>query len=74
MTNNESMMRLYLNNPITDLLIREYIDKCKLTGCDGCIAEYHCIENCLKIGRYPDDSCSEKLKSYLETRFSNKEP
>ena len=51
-----------------DLLIKEYLDKCQYTGCDGCIAEIYCIENNLRTDRYPQRDCPEKLKAYLKRR------
>ena len=48
-----------------DRIIKEYLSKCKETGCDGCIAEFYCIENSLRYDRYPQKDCSEKLKKYL---------
>lgn len=48
-----------------DLLCKEYISKCEEIGCDGCIAEYYCIENHLRADRYPQKDCIDKLKSYL---------
>ena len=48
-----------------DRLCEEYLSKCKETGCDGCIAEFYCIENNLRTDRYPQNDCPEKLKAYL---------
>lgn len=48
-----------------DLLIKEYLSKCNETGCDGCIAEFYCIENHLRTDRYPQKDCPKKLKDYL---------
>ena len=48
-----------------DRVIVEYLSKCKETGCDGCIAEFYCIENNLRTDRYPQKDCPEKLKEYL---------
>lgn len=49
-----------------ELLVKEYLDKCKEAGCDGCIAEYYCIENNLRTDRFPKSDCPEKLKAYLK--------
>ena len=46
-------------------LCKEYLSKCEESGCDGCIAEFHCIENSLRSDKYPQKDCSEKLKKYL---------
>ena len=48
-----------------DRIIREYLGKCNEYGCDGCIAEFYCIENNLRKDRYPQKDCSDKLKAYL---------
>ena len=48
-----------------DMICKEYLSKCKETGCDGCIAEFYCIENNLRHDRYPQEDCLEKLKDYL---------
>ena len=52
-----------------DLIVREYLSKCNQSGCDGCIAEYYCIENGLKTDRYPQQDCQNKLKDYLRQRI-----
>lgn len=49
-----------------DLICAEYIDKCRESGCDGCIAEYYCIENGLRHSRGPEKGCKERLKQYLQ--------
>ena len=53
-----------------ELIIREYLEKLKTNfeGCDGCIAEYYCINNQLKTTRSPQAGCPEKLKAYLRQR------
>ena len=48
-----------------EIVVKEYLSKCNITGCDGCIAEFWCIENDLRTSRYPQDNCPEKLKAYL---------
>lgn len=48
-----------------DRLCKEYLSKCKGVGCDGCIAEFYCIENGLRSDRYPQEDCQKKLKDYL---------
>lgn len=53
-----------------ELLIKEYLSKCRESGCDGCIAECYCIENHLRKSRYPQDDCVEKLKNYLQNKLS----
>lgn len=55
-----------------DLLTKEYLDKCMLYGCDSCFAEYFCIENNLRNGRYPEKNCVDKIKVYLKHRGKNK--
>lgn len=49
-------------------LCKEYLSKCRESGCDGCIAEYYCIKNHLRTGRYPQDGCVEKLQKYLRNK------
>ena len=56
-----------------NLIIKEYLSKCELIGCDGCIAEFYCIENCLRTSRYPDENCPQKLKDYLRKLYEKKE-
>lgn len=51
-----------------ELLVVEYLSKCKEYGCDSCIAQIFCIENNLRTSRYPQDDCPDKLKKYLEQR------
>ena len=51
-----------------ELLRKEYLSKLQEVGCDGCIAEYYCIENNLRSDRFPQANCSEKLKQYLQHR------
>lgn len=51
-----------------ELLRKEYLSKLQDIGCDGCIAEYYCIENNLRKDRFPQADCSEKLKQYLQHR------
>ena len=51
-----------------DLLIKEYLTKCKETGCDGCIADGYCIENRLRTDRYPQQDCQKKLKDFLRQK------
>lgn len=48
-------------------IIKEYLSKCMKTGCDGCIAEYYCIENRLRTDRFPQKDCPDKLKDYLRS-------
>ena len=48
-----------------DRLCKEYLSKCKEIGCDGCIAEYYCIENHLRTDCFPQKDCPEKIKDYL---------
>lgn len=36
-----------------DLLCKEYLSKCRESGCDGCVAEFYCIENHLRKDKYP---------------------
>lgn len=49
-------------------LCKEYLSKCRGSGCDGCIAENYCIENHLRTDRYPKDGCVEKLQKYLRNK------
>lgn len=49
-----------------DLLCKEYLSKCRESGCDGCVAEFYCIENHLRNDRYPQNDCPEKLKKYFQ--------
>jgi hypothetical protein len=49
-----------------ELLVKEYLSKCRDSGCDGCVAEYYCIKNNLRTDRYPQDDCSDKLKEYFK--------
>lgn len=49
-----------------ELLIKEYLSKCTECGCDGCIAEFYCIEHNLRTDRYPQDDCPDKLKEYFK--------
>jgi hypothetical protein len=49
-----------------EIIRKEYLSKCKESGCDGCIAEIYCIMNNLRTDRYPQPDCSEKLKDYLK--------
>lgn len=51
-----------------ELLIVEYLNKCREHGCDSCIAQIFCIENNLRKSRYPQDDCPDKIKKYLEQR------
>jgi hypothetical protein len=51
-----------------DHIIKEYLSKCKETGCDGCIAEYYCIENHLRTDRFPQNDCPEKIKKYFQSK------
>ena len=51
-----------------DHIIKEYLSKCNETGCDGCVAEYYCIENHLRTDRFPQKDCPEKLKDYLRLK------
>lgn len=48
------------------LLCKEYLSKCN--ACDECIAEYYCIKNNLRLARYPQKDCAEKIKAYLSDR------
>ena len=50
-----------------DLLLKEYLSKCREDGCDGCVAEIYCIKNNLRKDRYPQNDCPEKLKKYLRS-------
>ena len=50
-----------------DLMIKEYLAKCKYYGCDGCIAEYWCIRNDERK-LITDDKCVKKIKQYLRER------
>lgn len=49
-----------------ELLVKEYLSKCRDSGCDGCVAEYYCITNNLRTDRYPQDDCPDKLKDYFK--------
>ena len=51
-----------------DLLCKEYLSKCRESGCDGCVAEFYCIENHLRKDRYPQNDCHEKLKKYFQSK------
>ena len=51
-----------------DLLCKEYLSKCRESGCDGCVAEFYCIENHLRKDRYPQNDCLEKLKKYFQSK------
>ena len=55
-----------------DLLIKEYLSKCNETGCDGCIAEFYCIENHLRTDRYPQKDCPKKFlgQSFYDLIFA----
>lgn len=55
-----------------DRICEEYLSKCKEVGCDGCIAEFYCIENGLRSDRYPQEDCPKKLKDYLRNYDLNK--
>ena len=48
-----------------ELLVKEYLSKCRDSGCDGCVAEYYCIKNNLRTDRYPQNDCPDKLKDYF---------
>lgn len=49
-----------------ELLVKEYLSKCKEYGCDSCIAEHYCIQNNLRTDRYPQKDCPNKLKEYFK--------
>ena len=51
-----------------DVLCKEYLSKCRESGCDGCVAEFYCIENHLRKDRYPQKDCPEKLKKYFQSK------
>lgn len=51
-----------------ELIVKEYLSKCRESGCDGCIAQVYCIEHNLRTDRFPQPDCSEKLKDYLRLR------
>lgn len=51
-----------------DLLCKEYLSKCRKSGCDGCVAESYCIKNHLRKDRYPQKDCPEKLKKYFQSK------
>ena len=48
-----------------DMLCKEYLSKLSEYGCDGCVAEYYCIENQLRKDRFPQKDCVDKLKEYF---------
>lgn len=51
-----------------ELVIKEYLSKCRDCGCDGCVAQFYCIENNLRSDRYPQSDCPQKLKAYLHEK------
>jgi len=53
-----------------DLLCKEYLSKCRESGCDGCVAEFYCVENNLRKDRYPQNDCHEKLKKYFQSKIT----
>ena len=48
-----------------EILVKEYLSKLNITGCDGCVAQYYCILNNLRTDRYPQENCQFKIKEYF---------
>ena len=53
-----------------DQLIREYLGKLYLAGCDGCVAETFCIENGLRSSRFPTEQCEQNIRLYFRDKFN----
>lgn len=49
-----------------ELLCKEYLSKCKESGCDGCVAQIYCIKNNLRKDRKPQEDCVKKLAEYFK--------
>lgn len=51
-----------------DQIVKEYLGKLKVYGCDGCVAEFFCIDNMYKKSRNPVEECPERIKEYLRKK------
>lgn len=60
-----------------ELLVKEYLSKCRDIGCDGCVAEYYCIKTICAltvirkmIVRTNLKNISNKFNSFIKMNYS----